>query len=77
MLPYVYAQRPKYCVAFKPKMILVRLSSGEVQAEYFGPADGDAVAAQLELLHRQLDAASAIIAARKSETPPVTPPVAA
>jgi hypothetical protein len=77
MLRHVYARRPNYCVAFKAKMILVRLPSGEIQEEYFGPADGDARAAEIELLRRHLEAASAIIAARKSEASPVDPPVAA
>jgi len=58
-------------------MILVRLSSGELHTEYFGPPDGDAWAAELELLHREMDAAAAILAARKRGSPPVSPPVAA
>jgi hypothetical protein len=77
MFPHVYAQRPRYCVAFKAKMILVRLSSGEVREEYFGPPDGDPRDAELELLRRELDAAGAIIAARDGGTSPANPPVAA
>ena len=77
MLPHVFSQRPKYCVAFKPSMILVRLPSGEIHTEYFGPPDGDAAAAERELLRRELDAAVLIIARRNTAQLRVKPSEAA
>jgi hypothetical protein len=76
-MPHIYAQRPKYCIAFKPGTILVRRSSGEVESEYFGPEDRDARAAEEELLRREVDAAVQILAALHPDEPPANPPVAA
>jgi hypothetical protein len=73
----VYSERPKFCVAFKPKMILIRLPSGEVRSVYFGPEDRDERGAELELLHREVDAAIRVAAKRVETSPPVIPPVAA
>ena len=74
---HVFRERPKFCVAFKPKMILVRGSSGEVRSEYFGPSDGDEVGAELEFLRREIDAAYRILLDPSSHRPPMNPRVAA
>ena len=74
---HVYTERPRFCIAFKPMMILVRLPSGGVSSEYFGPEDHDERRAELEFLHRELDAAARIFAAHAVDVPPVMPPVAA
>jgi hypothetical protein len=76
-MQHVYGELPKFCVAFKPKVILVRLPSGELRSVYFGPEDHDERGAELELLHREVDAATRIAARRAENSPPVIPPVAA
>ena len=74
---HVYVESPKYCIAFKPRMILVCVPAGGVRSAYFGPGDGDEQGAQLELFRREVDAAAQILAARSAAVPSLTPPVAA
>lgn len=64
MSAYIYRELPRFCVAFKPKMVLVRSTDGLVNAEYLGPADGDAAAAEIELLRREVAAAYRILLGR-------------
>jgi hypothetical protein len=74
---HIYGELPKFCVAFKPTMILIRLPSGELRSVYFGPEDHDERGAELELLHRAVDAATRIAAQHAHHSLPVIPPVAA
>jgi len=53
MRPYVFKARPKFCLAYKPAMIWVACPKcGHPHEEYFGPADGDARAAEVAFLQR-------------------------
>ncbi len=64
MAGYTFRKRPKYCESYTPSTIRVRCRNcGEPHDEYFGPADHDAIRAELQMVRAALDRASAIIEA--------------
>jgi hypothetical protein len=78
-MKHVFSAKPRYCIAFKPGIIVVRCPQcGRPHEEYFGPLDRDERAAEVEMLRRELAAAAAIIVARgdvpKSGLPPARRP---
>jgi hypothetical protein len=64
---HVFRAKPQFCCAFKPNLIMVRCPEcGFPHEEYFGPEDRDEREAELELLRKELSAASAIILGRSN-----------
>jgi hypothetical protein len=67
---HVFASKPKFCCALKPTLIMVRCPTcGSPHEEYFGPADRDERAAEVQLLRQELAAATAIILDRTQDGP--------
>ena len=70
---HVFETKPQFCCGLKPSLIIVRCPQcGFAHEEYFGPADRDEREAELQLLRRELSAASAIILER-SRSPRAVP----
>jgi len=62
---HVFSAKPKFCCGLKPSLIIVRCPTcGFPHEEYFGPPDRDEQKAEVELLRKELAAASAILLGR-------------
>ena len=67
---HVFATKPKFCCGLKPSLIMVRCPTcGFPHEEYFGPVDRDERASEVQLLRKELAAATEIILGRKENGP--------
>ena len=63
---HVFATKPKFCCGLKPTLIMVRCPTcGFPHEEYFGPDDRDERGAEVQMLRKELAAATAIVLGRK------------
>jgi hypothetical protein len=68
---HVFRAKPQFCCAFKPNLIIVRCPEcGFPHEEYFGPDDRDEREAELQLLRKELAAASEILLERSNPPAP-------
>ena len=75
MRAHVFAAKPKFCLAMRPGIVLVRCPKcGHPHEEYLGPRDRDEASAQLAFYQREYQNLAAILsgyAATASQRRPV------